>query len=47
MNSCSPSRPGRLRRERLGVCSKAIQCVKVLLLLLAGIGQKRFCAPSV
>ena len=47
MNSNSPSRLAGLRQGRLGVFSKTIQCVKVLLLLLAGIEQKRFCSPSV
>ena|GEM_PF-6088370 len=47
MNSCSSSRPAPLRQGRFGVFSNAIQCMKVLLVLLAGIGQKRFCSPSV
>ncbi|MEQ1679095.1 MAG: hypothetical protein ABL950_00595 [Nitrospira sp.] len=47
MNSCSSSRPAPLRLGRFSVFSNAIQRVKVLLVLLAGIGQKRFCSPSV
>jgi hypothetical protein len=47
MNSSSPSHLACLRRGRLSVFSKTIQCVKVLLLLLAGIGKKRLCSPSV
>ena len=47
MNSSSPSSLACLRKGRLGVFSKTIQCVKALLLLLAGIGQKRFCSLSV
>ena len=47
MNSGSLSRSVCVCQGRLGVCSQAIQRVTVLVLLLVGIGQKRFCAPSV
>jgi hypothetical protein len=47
MNSYSSSRPALLRQGRFGVFSNAIHCMKVLLVLLVGIGQNRFCSPSV
>jgi hypothetical protein len=47
MNSGSPSRLAHVRQGRLGVFSKTTQSMKVLVLLLTGIGQKRFCFPSV
>jgi hypothetical protein len=45
MNSGSPSRLARSCRGRFGVFSETTQCMKVLLLLLAGIGQKRSTPP--